>query len=100
MRWSHAGQSGRPQRLHCTTARFVRWYAQFIRPDANSFAPVPALLLLLLFRLLRRAARALLLLLLTRRGVRPLRRRRGDEAGGGALQLVGAHSAIGVGLRG
>src|SRR5215216_6520522 len=96
MRWSHAGQSGRPQRLHCTTARFVRWYAQFIRPAANSFAPVPASLLLLLLLL---AARALLLLLLLTRVVRPLRRRRGDEAGGGALQLVGALGAAAVGLR-
>src|SRR5919107_3936418 len=77
MRWSHAGQSGRPQRLHCTTARFVRWYAQFIRPDANSFAPVPALLLLLL-PLRLRAVRLLLLLLLTR-AVRVLRLRRGDQ---------------------
>ncbi len=25
MRWSHAGHSGRVQRLHCTTARFVKW---------------------------------------------------------------------------
>src|SRR5437588_10421929 len=110
MRWSQAGHSGRPQRLHCTTARFVMWYAQFIKPAANFLSPrfrlsilpttassllSPMLLTILLLRLLP-AVRVLLRV----RSARPLRRRGADESGGRALQLVCVARAVGVSPRG
>src|SRR5438270_11603287 len=110
MRWSQAGHRGRPQRLHCTTARFVMWYAQFIKPAANFYAPVaafstltitvfslpPSMLLTILLLLLLPAVRVLLRV----RPARPLRRRGTDESGGRALQLVGVTCAVGVSPRG
>src|SRR5919201_6148507 len=114
MRWSQAGHRGRPQRLHCTTARFVRWYAQLIRPAANFASPplteLPTFKLLLrrppararaapsavLLLLLPAAVRRLLRLLL----LRALRRGRADQFRRRALQIVGVARAVGVGLRG